>query len=267
MTDMRREKRITYEKGCRRIRWIVYDPDSGLACEFAIHEWDEDVVRQAPMLRDRTINGKPCSAMGFEVHSPKPMYGDKEPDHELCGTLMGPCWHDGSSLSASEFLARWGGSDEEAFREVEHWVMLRKQDMEEAQGVTDSLTFTIPFIPLSLKNKKGLTYGRFYKPPEVRAQQNSIRAHALDAAVDQGLRPTMAGSIFGDADVRREVVVDVDTATTTVTITWLRKKPKGMTGRRFDLDNVAASIDDALQGLVYDNDSQISECGSIRRVG
>ena len=43
---------------------------------------------------------------GVEVHSPVPFeYSSKEPNHEHCWLLGGPCWHDGTSLYFSENIA------------------------------------------------------------------------------------------------------------------------------------------------------------------
>ena len=43
---------------------------------------------------------------GFEEHLRKPQHyrgAQSEPDHDYCELLDGPCWHDGTSLWASEY--------------------------------------------------------------------------------------------------------------------------------------------------------------------
>ena len=63
----------------------------------AIHVWArENSPDWVAKWGDRFIGG-------VERHSPNPVYEhDKEPNHEKCWLLGGPCWHDGTSLYFSE---------------------------------------------------------------------------------------------------------------------------------------------------------------------
>lgn len=60
---------------------------------------------------------------GVEVHSPKPLYGEDEPDFEDCHVLRGKCWCDGSSLSYREkFLPMiQKGDSEGVLRALANW--------------------------------------------------------------------------------------------------------------------------------------------------
>jgi len=46
---------------------------------------------------------------GVEIHTKEPYYqGEDAPHHTNCWLLQGPCWHDGSSLLASEtYIPAW----------------------------------------------------------------------------------------------------------------------------------------------------------------
>ena len=76
---------------------------------------------------------------GIEIHSPKPLYqghGDGKPDQERCWLLKAPCWHDGSSLQASEVWIpklRWCNEDgdyERLWRSLE-WEYTRRFEVKE----------------------------------------------------------------------------------------------------------------------------------------
>lgn len=81
-----------------------------------VHKWSVISARLAVHLHIRTLKYRPGSDIprephgGIEFHSrsPWPSSPDSAPDHDQCWLLKGPCWHDGSSLQASEYwIPRW----------------------------------------------------------------------------------------------------------------------------------------------------------------
>lgn len=72
---------------------------------------------------------------GVEIHSrtrPRWCDEDQQPDHQACRVLGGPCWHDGSSLAASEFREFWHGDDESVWTMLESWA--RREDEERKES-------------------------------------------------------------------------------------------------------------------------------------
>lgn len=123
-----RQKRETYDGEGKhpRISWIVYAQGHkpSVACEFHCQEYDEAFAEKyGASFRVREIGGRLLAPFGFEVHKGSPLYERfQDPSHEDCTILGGKCWHDGSSLAATEFFEWWDGSDEWAFLEVEKWL-------------------------------------------------------------------------------------------------------------------------------------------------
>lgn len=77
-------------------RWIAIGPD--FALDF--HVCDHDSIADA---LERYIGG-------IEVHyrSPPVYMNDSAPSHDYCEILKCPCWHDWSSLQASDvWIPRW----------------------------------------------------------------------------------------------------------------------------------------------------------------
>lgn len=136
-SDIRHEKRMIWEDGSlNRVAWIgkLWHP-RGFAVEFHIRVYEDPKLQR---LAEGSYRGKPCSPMGIEIHRRQPAsYDDpgKDADHYDCTVLGGKCWHDGTSLRASEFFYTWGGSDEEAFAEVNRWIR-REIDKLEPEGVS-----------------------------------------------------------------------------------------------------------------------------------
>lgn len=61
---------------------------------------------------------------GIELHSPRPMYGERTPDFTDCDILPGgECWTDGSSLAwPGTFMPLVRANDsEQVLREIAHW--------------------------------------------------------------------------------------------------------------------------------------------------
>lgn len=68
--------------------------------DYAVHFWCERVLDDP-----NTPSGGEFqrSFGGIEYHWPmSPKWGKREPDHNRCWITGKPCWHDGSSLQASE---------------------------------------------------------------------------------------------------------------------------------------------------------------------
>ena len=117
-----REKRISWDGDTRKISWLLHTKRG--AIEFHITVYSGKLAKDPLFTRDgTTYEGEPCYPFGFEVHSrtPPSYDDDAEPDHDDCTVLGGRCWHDGSSLAASEFFTVWDQSDEDAFRECKAW--------------------------------------------------------------------------------------------------------------------------------------------------
>ena len=72
-----------------------------------------------------------------------------------------------------------------------------------------AITFTLPFIPKSLKNNKGIRRGRFYKPATISREQIAMRAAVLDAMTHADIKRPRDKAFFGDDDVAVETVDDV----------------------------------------------------------
>ena len=131
-----REKRWSYDKEGKitEVCWIVYD--LGIAVEFHCM-----IAPRIDPYNAKEIDGLMLQPVGFEVHRRKPFNHDmpaptwqnwlriklgmleiKKPDHTDCTVIGGTCYHDGSSLAASEFMEKWQGTDWEAFEEVDQWL-------------------------------------------------------------------------------------------------------------------------------------------------
>lgn len=124
-----------------------------------------------------------------------------------------------------------------------------------------AITFTLPFIPKSLKNTKGIDTRRgktrHYKPREISQEQAYMGLAVIEALRRAKLKLPRDKSFFGDDDIAVETVVNATTKETTITVRSVGPKPEGVTGRSFDLVNVMAGPHDAMQGILFDNDSQI----------
>lgn len=105
-------------RGDRRVSWIVHGE------KHSVEFWIQVLEPASLSGFDRGVyKGEVCWPGGFEVHSRQ---GDGDPSHTGCQILGGACWHDGSSLSASEFFEAWGQSDEEALLECARWLRDRE---------------------------------------------------------------------------------------------------------------------------------------------
>lgn len=103
-----RHEKYTWEKpfGSVRHMWQLIGPKGGI--HFAV-----------------SLTPEYSPACGLEIHSREPQW-DRAPDQNPCWLIGAPCWHDGTSLYASDVL--WPEiekmlrrSDHEAiFRVLEH---------------------------------------------------------------------------------------------------------------------------------------------------
>jgi hypothetical protein len=86
----------------------------------AIHlhftEYDEDRIKQTPAL------AMPCGGLEAHYREPPDYMKDQAPSHSPCQILGQPCWHDGTSLYASETLyPLW--KDRRSEPEVFEWLV------------------------------------------------------------------------------------------------------------------------------------------------
>lgn len=137
-----REKVVAYgtDGEVSRVAWFRHEPE--FSVEFHISNRPAHLRDDAMfgVCRAVTIGGAGqvwiCDCPGgVELHSRTPTYHDADagPDFEHCSALRGPCWHDGSSLAASEFAAGWSGDDESVWMLLEQWVRSENSSRQEAQ--------------------------------------------------------------------------------------------------------------------------------------
>lgn len=124
------------------------------------------------------------------------------------------------------------------------------------------ISFLIP-TPASTKNSRRILKagnGRMIVAKSSKAVQSirSIKSAAVQVLQEHGWAGV--GTPFGSDDLRVEIEHHVETECVMVTVSSLGPKPtKGRTGRKRDLQNLQEGILDALQGLLYDNDNQVTE--------
>src|SRR5690349_13442296 len=74
------------------------------------------------------------SLAGFEIHSPKPIYGEagKPPDNEKCWLIEGQCYHDGSSSIGSAMVEQIqsGATEQEIWERLEAFYKRNLSDKE-----------------------------------------------------------------------------------------------------------------------------------------
>lgn len=118
-----------------------------------------------------------------------------------------------------------------------------------------SFYLEIPWIPNSSKNRK-----------VIRRDRNSGKRFIGTRSDVEGEMASIAelaqyalkrGSFFDDDELLFKVGIDVPRKRTLVLVESLGPRPKGKTGRVRDCDNVATTIQDALNEVVYRDDSQI----------
>lgn len=140
-------------------------------------------------------------------------------------------------------------------------------------GAPKAIRFEI-WPPASKKNharaKRDWDTGKAYVGSDrmVRHERRAIRIIVEQALA--AIRWRMAEPLFGeddDVEMELEHLVERDVMQVTVRRIGPPQKVDGRTGRRRDVVNLFDSISDALQGLVYGDDRQISRCSGRRAFG
>jgi Holliday junction resolvase RusA-like endonuclease len=133
------------------------------------------------------------------------------------------------------------------------------------------LAFSIP-VPPSAKNQKRAGVSRTgrafqYRPSSVKNATHSIRAHAMVAARNWHGQEALLPD--DDVEVRIEHVLGAEEADDIVQVRVyaLGPRPKGRTGRRRDVTNIPELVLDALQGIAYANDNQVTKLTVERVLG
>lgn len=98
MSDVEKlERKTTVDVlgGAVCVRLGVVGPRGGVELAFTCSEAPRQFNRDSAITAD-----------GFEIHSRRPMYDDDDslPSHTDCWFVGGPCWHDGTTLWAREFV-------------------------------------------------------------------------------------------------------------------------------------------------------------------
>ena len=123
------------------------------------------------------------------------------------------------------------------------------------------LKFTLPGPPSASKNSRKLYVTKAGKPmsqPSDRAvaSKAAIQAAAYQKLAQAGVTP--GETMFGpDDDIGVEMTYSAETNEFTVEVISLGPVRKGKNGRGRDIDNMASTVLDALQGIAYKNDSQV----------
>lgn len=128
-----RSKRIHWREdgSVEMAQWIMHR--EGFSVEF--HISDQPASLDWPC-REMEVEGigkmriSDCPG-GIEVHRRKPATyeaADRPADHGHCSVLGAPCWHDGTSLGASEFAETWHGDDASVWGLLERWCGYEERD-------------------------------------------------------------------------------------------------------------------------------------------
>ena len=120
--------------------------------------------------------------------------------------------------------------------------------------MTEHISITVP-IPASKKNRRRIvtTRGKIRSIPSEQAvtSEKQIREAWIEKVGK--LQPQ-----WGDEEIALVVIYDVASATVEIQVGPCGEKPKGVTGRRRDVQGFLETICDALEGLAYKNDNQVS---------
>ena len=115
-----------------------------------------------------------------------------------------------------------------------------------------SFVFEFGWIPNSSKNRKRIVRNRKTGKPFLVTESKVLREMK-----EIGERAAHAGApYFEDDELAIDVKLDYKRKRTRIEIVSLGPRPKGRTGRGKDGDNVLSTILDALNGVVYRDDSQ-----------
>jgi hypothetical protein len=124
------------------------------------------------------------------------------------------------------------------------------------------LHFTVP-VPSSTKNSRILTRtksGGIRSLPSHRSRRTTqnVRAAALQALLELEAPGGMEALFGPDDSIGVKIVHEVATGLVHVEVWSEGPKPAGKTGRGRDIDNMATAILDAIQGVAFGNDRQVS---------
>jgi len=127
-------------------------------------------------------------------------------------------------------------------------------------------TFTIPVPPSTKNSRRLLKHGRrtiVAKSAAATRAMRSIQDLAIQELHRRALRPPSiimsGGTLFSDDDVAIDITHNVEADTVTVSVWSAGPRGKGKTGRKRDLQNLQEGILDALQGILFENDNQVTE--------
>ena len=117
------------------------------------------------------------------------------------------------------------------------------------------VTFTIPGAPVP-KARARIVAGKAYTPAKTRGYEETVAAAALQA---MGGRPPIPAGGWMDADLTFDIPIPKS---------WTRKRKELMAEeghtQRPDLDNYVKAILDACNGVVYEDDSQITCINAVK---
>lgn len=125
-----------------------------------------------------------------------------------------------------------------------------------------TLTFTIPVPPSTKNSRRILKHGRrriVAKSKAAMSAMRSIQDLAIQELHRRALRPPPFNPLFGDDDVAVDITHNVEADTVTISVWSAGPRGKGKTGRKRDLQNLQEGILDALQGILFENDNQVTE--------
>lgn len=120
-----------------------------------------------------------------------------------------------------------------------------------------TFTFTVPGPPVGKERPRKGQHGNFYTPPKTKAYEEQIAMFAKAEGV------TSTDKIC-HLDVKWRT--DPETGEQELEVSLVQTDDTPLKKRRPDGDNVLKAIGDALQGVGYENDSQI-DWWSISREG
>lgn len=121
--------------------------------------------------------------------------------------------------------------------------------------------FTIPRPVKGKKNQKFTIWKDGRQIPITRKGAQNDIAMVTTLAI-QAMQESLG--LEGTGDVRATITHRIQSDEVHVLFETIREKPRGKTGRRRDLDNMATTILDACQGVVYHNDNQVADLRIIR---
>lgn len=97
LKDFYYQKRVAYREFEMDYEWYLIHKASKSGVHFHGHKYHDPAPHRSLL----GCNRYNFSTFGIERHAPS---GEGKPSHEQCWVTAGPCWHDGTSLGASERL-------------------------------------------------------------------------------------------------------------------------------------------------------------------